>query len=74
MMLDPLGYLLDFFSIPIFQLVAISVSRTQNANMLKKDFINLGIMKISYLKVTRIFYGTSFETSKRFCVNRNRTG
>ena len=73
MMLYPIMHFLDFFSIRISQPVAISVSRTQNANMLKRDFINVATIKILYLKVTKIFYGTSFETSKIVCINWNRT-
>jgi len=39
MILHPIGYLLDFFSIPISQPDAILASRTKNANMLKRDFV-----------------------------------
>jgi len=49
-MLHPIGYILDFFVSPMSQLVAISASKNQNVNMLKKDFVNLGTIKILFLK------------------------
>jgi len=65
-MLHPIGYILDFFSNPMSQLVAILASKNQNVNMLKRDFVNLGTIKILFLKWQEFFKEPPLKPLKDF--------